>query len=225
MQTLQPGTLRRCLAMATAEITRHTPTNRLPPCTSRRALHRKRTAIRTTPTLKCQTARITHRPPIRTARTIRRRWTHTRRSSNQTFRIMSTMRAAQPASRTADPCRIFQSVATAPSTTQGKCETLRRLSSLSLCLFYAPFTCQLSHQRVFRCFFLFSFVSTDLVCTACFLSLPFSTVNNHSVCDTLSVPLLPIRQIRFLFSLFSFLCKIKNDRNYVFTNPRFWYLF
>lgn len=71
--TQRPSMPLQCLAMATAETIRHTPINRRPPCISRRALHRRLTAIRTMPTRKCRTARIIRRPRTRTAHTIRHR--------------------------------------------------------------------------------------------------------------------------------------------------------
>lgn len=71
--TQRPSMPLQCLAMATVETIRHTPINRPPLCISRRALHRRCTAVQTMPTRKRRTTRIIRRPPIRTVHTIRHR--------------------------------------------------------------------------------------------------------------------------------------------------------
>lgn len=118
----RPAMLLPCLVMVTTvEIIRHTPINRRPLCINRLALHRKHTAIRTMPTHKCRIAQTIHRSRTHTVHTIRHRWIRIRRSNNNRIcRTMWAIRAAPPVLRTVDPCKIFQSVATVPSTAPGK---------------------------------------------------------------------------------------------------------
>lgn len=184
--TPPPSTRHRCLAMVRVVTTRRTPTSRPERCISNRVWRHKRTAIRTTPTHKCRTARTIRRPQIRTVRTIRRLWTRTRRNSNRICRIARTARAVQPVLRTVDPCKIFQSVATAPSTIQGKyCKQFPRLLT------------QIAIRGIQRLFLVFirfprflNFCWNELVCTACFLPLPFLSITIvwHFYCFSIYLP-------------------------------------